>query len=76
MSGSRKNTLQSALDEIITMNKNKSAPPVDGEYFCEQTPRLSAAEKKRKGEQLRRKVRLFNCCFKSMKLFKSELLNF
>jgi len=55
ISGLRKNALQCALDEILTLNITAAMPPVNGEYLAEGTRRLSAAEKKRKGEALRRK---------------------
>lgn len=56
ISGLRKNALQCATDEILTLNITTALPPVNGEYLAEGTKRLSAAEKKRKGEALRRKV--------------------
>ena len=56
MSGSRRNAVESAIDEIASLNKNIAAPPADGEYLSSRTPKLSAAEKRRKGELLRQKV--------------------
>lgn len=58
MSGIRRNNLQAALDDIAVLNKNKSSPPEDGEYFSEHTRKLSAAEKRRKGEKLRKMASL------------------
>ena len=56
MSGSRRNAVESAIDEIASLNRNIAAPPTEDEYMSSRAPKLSAAEKRRKGELLRQKV--------------------
>ena len=35
MSGSRRNSLDAAMDEILVLNRHVQAAPVDGEYYSE-----------------------------------------
>ena len=56
VSGSRQNALETAMDEIDSINKDKAVPPKDGEYLVNSTRKLTPMEKKKKGELLRRKV--------------------
>ena len=56
MSGSRVNLLESAIDEIITLDRNRCSNPVESEYMSKSSTKTTLADKKKKGELLRQLV--------------------
>ena len=54
------NVLESALDEIITLNRNSCLNLVDGEYMSKSSTKTTVSEKKKKGELLRQLVKFLD----------------